>query len=165
LNSLVASPAFAAWTEGDPLDVARLLHTAEGRPKLSIVSIAHLSDAERMFAVTLLLSEVIAWMRGQSGTSSLRAILYMDEVIGFFPPVANPPAKAPMLTLLKQARACGLGIGLATQYPADLDYKGLANGGTWFLGRLQPERDKARVLEGLESASAAAGAGFACARA
>lgn len=164
LNGLVASPAFAAWTEGDPLDVGRLLHTEDGRPKLSIVSIAHLSDAERMFAVTLLLSEVVAWMRNQSGSGTLRAILYMDEVFGYFPPVANPPAKEPMLTLLKQARAYGLGIVLATQNPVDLDYKGLANAGTWFLGRLQTERDKARVLEGLEGASATAGRRFDHAR-
>ncbi|HSJ98221.1 MAG TPA: DUF87 domain-containing protein, partial [Myxococcota bacterium] len=165
LNNLAASPAFAAWTEGDPLDVARLLHTEDGRPKLSIVSIAHLSDAERMFAVTLLLTEVVAWMRAQPGTGSLRALLYMDEVFGFFPPVANPPAKEPMLTLLKQARAYGLGVVLATQNPVDLDYKGLSNAGTWFLGRLQTERDKARVLEGLDGASAASGARFNRARA
>jgi len=164
LNNLAASPAFAAWTEGDPIDVARLLHTEDGRPRLSIVSIAHLSDSERMFAVTLLLSEVVAWMRAQPGSSSLRAILYMDEVFGFFPPVANPPAKEPMLTLLKQARAFGLGVVLATQNPVDLDYKGLANAGTWFLGRLQTERDKARVLEGLEGASATSGAHFDRAR-
>jgi hypothetical protein len=164
LNGLAASPAFAAWTEGDPIDVGRLLHTEDGRPKLSIVSIAHLSDAERTFAVTLLLTEVVAWMRSQPGTGSLRAILYMDEVFGFFPPVANPPAKQPMLTLLKQARAYGLGVVLATQNPVDLDYKGLANAGTWFVGRLQTERDKARVLEGLEGASAAAGQRFDRAR-
>ena len=160
LNNLLASPGFAAWLEGEPLDVARLLYTAEGRPRLSILSIAHLSDPERMFFVTLLLSEVVAWMRGQPGTQSLRALLFMDEVFGFFPPTANPPAKLPMLTLLKQARAYGLGVVLATQNPVDLDYKGLANAGTWFLGRLQTERDKARVLDGLEGASAAPGARF-----
>jgi hypothetical protein len=160
LNNLLASPGFAGWMEGDPLDVARLLHTPEGRPRLSILSIAHLSEAERMFFVTILLNEVLAWVRSQSGTSSLRAILYMDEVFGYFPPVANPPSKKPMLTLLKQARAYGLGIVLATQNPVDLDYKGLSNAGTWFLGRLQTERDKARVLEGLEGASAEAGASF-----
>jgi hypothetical protein len=164
LNNLLASPAFAAWSEGERLDVGRLLHTPEGRPRLSILSIAHLSDAERMFFVTLLLNEVVAWMRAQPGTSSLRAILYMDEVFGYFPPSANPPSKRPMLTLLKQARAHGLGVVLATQNPVDLDYKGLSNAGTWFLGRLQTERDKARVLEGLEGASAAAGAGFDRAR-
>lgn len=160
LNNLLASPGFAAWMEGEPLDIGRLLHTPEGKPRLSILSIAHLSDAERMFFVTLLLGEVLAWTRSQSGTSSLRAILYMDEVFGYFPPSANPPSKTPMLTLLKQARAYGLGIVLATQNPVDLDYKGLSNAGTWFLGRLQTERDKARVLDGLEGASAAASAKF-----
>jgi hypothetical protein len=158
LNNLAASPTFAAWAEGEPLDAARLLYTEDGRPRISILSIAHLSDAERMFVVTLVLAELVSWMRAQSGTSSLRALLYMDEVFGFFPPVANPPAKTPMLTLLKQARAYGLGVVLATQNPVDLDYKGLSNAGTWFLGRLSTERDKARVIEGLEGV--AAGAGF-----
>ncbi len=160
LNNLLASPSFASWLEGEPLDVKRLLYTAEGKPRLSILSIAHLSDPERMFFVTLLLNEVLAWVRTQPGTSSLRAILYMDEVFGYFPPTANPPSKTPMLTLLKQARAYGLGIVLATQNPVDLDYKGLSNTGTWFLGRLQTERDKARVLEGLEGASVQAGRTF-----
>ncbi len=148
LNNLFASPGFSAWMEGEPLDVERLLYTAEGKPRMSIVSIAHLSDSERMFFVTLLLNEVVAWMRTQSGTSSLRAILYMDEVFGYFPPTANPPSKKPMLTLLKQARAFGLGVVLATQNPVDLDYKGLSNAGTWFLGRLQTERDKAARARG-----------------
>ena len=157
LNNLLASPGFAAWLEGDPLDVGRLLHTADGRPRLSILSIAHLSDAERMFFVTLLLGEVVAWMRAQPGTSSLRAILYMDEVFGYLPPTANPASKTPLLTLLKQARAFGVGVVLATQNPVDLDYKALTNAGTWLVGRLQAERDKARLLDGLEGASAAAG--------
>jgi hypothetical protein len=160
LNNLLASPTFATWLEGEPLDVQRLLWTAEGKPRLSILSIAHLGDPERMFFVTMLLNEVISWMRTQRGTGSLRAILYMDEVFGYFPPVANPPSKRPMLTLLKQARAYGLGCVLATQNPVDLDYKGLSNAGTWFLGRLQTERDKRRVVEGLEGASAEAGAAF-----
>jgi hypothetical protein len=133
---------------------------AEQKPRLAIFSIAHLDDAERMFFVTLLLNEVLAWIRTQPGTSSLRALLYMDEVFGYFPPLGNPPAKRPMLTLLKQARAYGLGCVLATQNPVDLDYKGLSNAGTWFLGRLQTERDKARVIEGLEGASAQAGSNF-----
>lgn len=153
LNNLLASPGFQAWMEGQPLDVAQLLYTDKGKPKLSIISIAHLSDPERMFFVTLLLNEVVTWMRRQSGTSSLRALLYMDEIFGFFPPIATPPSKLPMLTLLKQARAFGLGIVLATQNPVDLDYKGLANCGTWFIGKLQTDRDKARVLEGLKVAS------------
>ncbi|HEY6125046.1 MAG TPA: hypothetical protein VIV63_10350 [Steroidobacteraceae bacterium] len=152
LNNLIASPGFATWMQGEPLDAQRLLFTPEGKPRISIISIAHLNDAERMFIVTLVLNEVIAWMRNQSGTGSLRAILYMDEIFGFFPPTANPPSKQPMLTLLKQARAFGLGCVLATQNPVDLDYKGLANCGTWFIGRLQTERDKMRVIEGLKSA-------------
>ncbi len=152
MNNLLASPGFAAWMTGEPLDIQRLLYTSAGKPCLSILSIAHLSDAERMFFVTLLLNETISWMRSQPGTSSLRAILYMDEIFGYFPATANPPSKMPMLTLLKQARAFGLGIVLATQNPVDLDYKGLSNTGTWFIGRLQTERDKARIMEGLESA-------------
>jgi hypothetical protein len=164
LNNLLASPGFSAWMEGESLNIQKLLYTSEGKPRLAILSIAHLSDAERMFFVTIVLSEVISWMRSQSGTSSLRAILYMDEVFGYFPPSANPPSKTPMLTLLKQARAYGLGVVLATQNPVDLDYKGLANCGTWFLGRLQTERDKLRVLDGLEGASSAAGANFDRAR-
>jgi len=158
LNNLLAAPGFSAWLEGDPLDIDRMFYTAEGKPKLSIFSIAHLSDTERMFFVSLLLTQLLGWMRSQSGTTSLRTLFYMDEIFGYFPPVANPPSKAPLLTLLKQARAFGLGIVLATQNPVDLDYKGLSNTGTWFLGRLQTERDKGRVLDGLEGA-AAGGAG------
>jgi len=160
LNGLLASPAFAAWSDGEPLDVQRLLWTADGRPRVSVISIAHLPDDQRMFFVTLLLSEVVAWMRQQAGTSSLRALLYMDEVFGFLPPTANPPSKLPMMTLLKQARAYGVGVMLATQNPVDLDYKALSNMGTWFLGRLQTERDKLRVLDGLEGVSAQTGAAF-----
>jgi len=160
LNHLLASPSFASWMEGEALDIAKFLHTETGKPRLSIFSIAHLSDAERMFFVSLLLNQVLGWMRTQSGTSSLRAILYMDEIFGYFPPVANPPSKLPLLTLLKQARAFGLGVVLATQNPVDLDYKGLANTGTWFIGRLQTERDKARVLEGLEGIAAGTGQKF-----
>lgn len=160
LNNLLASPSFESWLQGEPLNIKKLLHTDTGKPRISILSIAHLSDKERMFFVTILLNEVISWMRTQAGTSSLRALLYMDEVFGYFPPQSNPPSKTPMLTLLKQARAYGLGCVLATQNPVDLDYKGLSNTGTWFLGRLQTERDKARVLEGLEGASASTGAAF-----
>jgi hypothetical protein len=160
LNNLVASPSFAAWLEGESLDIQKLLYTPEGKPRLAIISIAHLSDQERMFFVTILLNEMVSWMRSQTGTSSLRALLYMDEVFGYFPPTANPPSKQPMLTLLKQARAFGLGCVLATQNPVDLDYKGLSNCGTWFLGRLQTERDKMRVLEGLEGAANSAGSKF-----
>ena len=160
LNNLVASPGFSNWLQGEALDIGKLLWTSEGKPRVAIISIAHLDDQERMFLVTLLLNEIIAWMRSQSGTRSLRAMLYMDEVFGFLPPVANPPSKAPMLTLLKQARAFGLGLTLATQNPADIDYKALSNCGTWFLGRLQTERDVERVLDGLAGASTAAGQAF-----
>lgn len=165
LNNLLASPSFAGWMTGQPLNVQELYHSppdSEGRvkPRLSIISIAHLSDSERMFFVTILLNEIVAWMRTQPGTGSLRSLLYMDEVFGYFPPSKNPPSKEPMLTLLKQARAFGLGCVLATQNPVDLDYKGLSNAGTWFLGRLQTERDKMRVMEGLEGASAQAGSAF-----
>ena len=160
LNGLLAAPGFQAWMEGEPLDVQRCLYTAEGKPRLAIFSIAHLSDAERMFFVSLLLNQVLAWMRTLPGTTSLRALLYMDEIFGYFPPVANPPSKLPLLTLLKQARAFGVGVVLATQNPVDLDYKGLSNAGTWFVGRLQTERDAARVLDGLEGAATAAGGRF-----
>jgi len=160
LNNLLASPGFEKWFEGEPLDIAGLLHNPDGKPRVSIFSIAHLADAERMFFVSLLLNQVVGWMRTQSGTTSLRALLYMDEIFGYFPPVANPPSKLPLLTLLKQARAYGLGIVLATQNPVDLDYKGLANTGTWFIGRLQTERDKQRVIEGLEGAAVTQGAHF-----
>ncbi|MET0341014.1 MAG: ATP-binding protein, partial [Polyangiales bacterium] len=160
LNNLLASPAFESWLSGEPLDVQRLLYTEAGKPRVSILSIGHLSDAQRMFFVTLLLNEVLAYTRAQSGTSSLRAIVYMDEVFGYFPPVAEPPSKRPLLTLLKQARAFGVGVVLATQNPADLDYKGLSNIGTWFLGRLQTERDRARVLDGMEGAASTSGASF-----
>jgi len=160
LNNLLASPAFAGWLEGQTLDIKGLLYTSEGKPRLSILSIAHLNDAERMFFVTIFLGELLAWMRAQPGTGSLRALFYMDEVYGYFPPSAKPPSKPPMLTLLKQARAFGLGIVLATQNPVDLDYKGLSNMGTWFLGRLQTQRDKDRVLDGLEGASMQQGSAF-----
>jgi hypothetical protein len=152
LNNLIAAPGFDAWTRGDSLDIQKLLYADNGKPRISIISIAHLNDAERMFVVTLVLGELVAWMRRQSGTSSLRALLYMDEIFGYFPPTAMPPSKLPLLTLMKQARAFGVGVVLATQNPVDLDYKGLSNAGTWFIGRLQTERDKARVIDGLLSA-------------
>lgn len=163
-NNLLAAPGFATWMEGEPLDVGRLLHTPQGKPRVAIFSIAHLSDAERMFFVSLLLNQVLAWTRAQSGTSSLRALVYMDEIAGYFPPTAEPPSKRPLLLLMKQARAFGVGVVLATQNPVDLDYKGLSNAGTWFIGRLQTERDKARVLDGLEGAAAGGPGGFDRAR-
>jgi hypothetical protein len=153
LNNFLAAPAMKAWTEGEPIDLDRMLYGANGKPRVAIFSISHLGDAERMFFVSLLLLQVVGWMRSQSGTTSLRALLYMDEIFGYLPPVANPPSKAPLLTLLKQARAFGVGIVLATQNPVDLDYKALSNAGTWFIGRLQTARDQQRVLDGLAGAS------------
>lgn len=153
LNALLAAPTFEAWTRGEPLDVQSMLYAPDGRARVAVVSIAHLSDAERTFFLSLLLSEVVAWTRSQTGTSSLRALVYIDELFGFMPPVAEPPTKRPLMTLLKQARAHGVGLALATQNPVDLDYKALTNAGTWFVGRLQTERDKARLIEGLTSAA------------
>lgn len=160
LNNLLAAPGFSGWMEGVPLDIQSLLYTPAGKPRVAILSIAHLGETERTFFVSLLLNEVLGWMRTQSGTTSLRALLYMDEIYGYFPPVANPPTKKPLLTLLKQARAYGLGVFLSTQNSVDLDYKGLANCGTWFIGRLQTERDVARVMDGLSGAAQAAGKAF-----
>jgi hypothetical protein len=156
-NNLIAAPSFQAWLQGEPLDVATLYYTPEGKPRHSIFYIAHLTDSERMFFVTLLLENVLSWMRRQSGTTSLRALLYFDEIFGYFPPSAEPPSKRPLLTLMKQARAFGLGVVLVTQNPVDLDYKGLTNAGTWVIGKLQAERDKARVMDGLKGAIAEAG--------
>ncbi|MFN8885210.1 ATP-binding protein, partial [Gemmatimonas sp.] len=153
LNNLLAAPGFQTWMQGEPLDTATLLYDPNGKPRGSVISIAHLNDAERMFFMTLLLSDILAWVRTQPGTGSLRAILYIDELFGYMPPVTNPPSKVLLLTLLKQARAFGLGVVLATQNPVDLDYRGLSNTGTWFIGRLQTERDKMRVMEGLEGVS------------
>ncbi len=155
LNALVASPSFAAWGAGQSLDPATLLRTPEGKPRCAIVYLAHLSDPERQFVVTLLLSKLVTWMRGQPGTSDLRVLAYMDEVFGFVPPTAAPPAKKPILTIFKQGRAFGVGMVLSTQNPVDLDYKAMSNAGTWLVGRLQTERDKERVLEGLRSAAGA----------
>lgn len=160
MNSLLASPGFSVWLNGVPLDINKLMSAPDGRARVSIFSIAHLSDAERMFFVSLLFNQMLGWMRTQTGTSSLRALLYMDEIYGYLPPTQNPPSKKPLMTMLKQARAFGLGILLATQNPVDLDYKALSNIGAWFLGRLQTERDKMRVLDGLEGAAASQDAGF-----
>ena len=157
LNNLIASPSFGAWMKGEALDIQRMLYTEDGKPRHSIFYIAHLSDAERMFFVTLLLGQLVSWVRRQPGTTSLRALLYFDELFGYLPPVAEPPSKKPLLTLMKQARASGLGVLLTTQNPVDLDYKALTNAGTWFIGKLQAERDKKRVMEGLESVAAESG--------
>ena len=160
LNNLLASPGFSTWLEGESLDIQRMYYTPEGKPRITIFCIAHLSDTERMFFVSLLMNQMLGWMRAQQGTTSLRAIFYMDEIYGYLPPTAMPPSKKPLMILLKHARAFGLGILLATQNPADLDYKALANIGTWWLGRLQTERDKMRVLDGLEGAANTAGGKF-----
>ena len=164
INSLLAAPGFSAWMEGEPLDIQSILYGPGARPRIAVFSIAHLNDAERMFFVATLLNRVLGWMRMQPGTSSLRALLYMDEIFGYVPPVANPPSKGPLLTLLKQARAFGVGLVLATQNPVDLDYKGLSNCGTWFIGRLQTERDKLRMLDGLASVDSSGGGRFDRAR-
>lgn len=152
LNGLVASPSFAAWLEGPPLDIATLLGVGD-RARTAVVYLAHLSETERQFVVTLLLSKVVTWMRQQQGTGTLRSMVYMDEVFGYAPPTAEPPSKKPLLTLLKQARAYGVGLVLSTQNPVDLDYKAMSNAGTWMIGRLQTERDKSRILEGMASAT------------
>ena len=156
-NGLVASPSFQYWLKGDPLDIDKIYFTADGKPRHSIFYIAHLSDHERMFFVTLLLNSLISWMRRQSGTTSLRSLVYFDEIFGYFPPTAEPPSKKPLLTIMKQGRAYGMGAILVTQNPVDIDYKGLSNAGTWFIGKMQAERDKLRVLSGLEGAIAEAG--------
>ena len=156
-NNIMASPGFQSWLEGEALDIDKMLFTAEGKPRHSIFYLAHLPDSERMFFVTLLLENMLTWMRSQSGTTSLRSLLYFDEVYGFLPPVSEPPSKRPLMTMLKQARAFGLGCVLVTQNPVDIDYKGLTNAGTWLIGKLQAERDKARVLDGLKNAIAEAG--------
>jgi hypothetical protein len=153
LNTLVASPSFAEWRAGPPLDPARLLWSEDGKPQASVIYLAHLSDEARQFVVTTVLGRLVTWMRSQPGSSDLRAMVYMDEVVGFVPPSAMPPAKKPILTLMKQARAFGIGMLLATQNPVDLDYKAMSNAGTWLIGRLQTERDKARILEALQTAS------------
>ncbi|MCU1398356.1 MAG: hypothetical protein JWN62_1465 [Acidimicrobiales bacterium] len=153
LNGLLASPSFGAWLTGAPLDIASMLHTADGRPRCAIVSIAHLDDQERQFVTTLVLSKLVTWMRRQSGTTDLRALVYMDEVAGYLPPTAMPPTKKPIMTLMKQARAFGVGVVLSTQNPVDIDYKAISNAGTWMIGRLQTDRDKQRLLDGMSAAA------------
>ena len=152
LNNFLAAPSFQTWQEGQALDVAALLYGADGKPRQSIFYIAHLDDNERMFFTTLLFAAVEAWMRTQRGSSGLRALLYFDEIQGYLPPVANPPSKPILMRMIRQGRAFGLGLLLATQNPVDLDYKALSNAGTWFIGRLQTEQDKQHLLEGLASA-------------
>jgi hypothetical protein len=155
INGLLASPSFAAWAAGPAIDIGAMLRTPDGKPRCAIVTTAHLSDEERQFATTLILSKLVTWMRGQSGTTDLRALLYMDEVAGYLPPTAMPPTKRPIMTLMKQARAFGVGVVLATQNPVDVDYKALSNAGTWMIGRLQTERDRDRLLDGMRAAAGA----------
>jgi hypothetical protein len=155
INGLLASPSFAAWAAGPPIDIESMLHTSDGKPRCAIVTTAHLSDEERQFATTLILSKLVTWMRRQSGTTDLRTLLYMDEVAGYLPPTAMPPTKKPIMTLMKQARAFGVGVVLSTQNPVDVDYKALSNAGTWMIGRLQTERDKDRLLDGMRAAAGA----------
>ncbi len=153
LNNFLAAPAFQTWLEGEPLDIGKLLYTAEGKPRHSVFYLAHLTDEERMFFITLLYSGIESWMRTQKGSSGLRALVYFDEIAGYLPPVANPPSKSIILRMLKQARAFGVGLIVATQNPVDLDYKALSNAGTWVIGKLQTDQDKARLLDGLEGAA------------
>ncbi len=153
MNSLLASPGFATWMAGDPVDIEAMLHTADGRPRCAIITTSHLSDEQRQSVTALVLAKFVTWTRRQSGSSELRALLYMDEVAGYLPPTANPPTKKPIMTLLKQARAFGVGVVLSTQNPVDVDYKALSNAGTWLIGRLQTERDKSRLMDGLKSAA------------
>jgi hypothetical protein len=153
LNGLLASPSFAAWGQGAPLDIQSMMYSPDGKPRCAIITTAHLSDTERQFVTSLVLSKLVTWMRAQSGTTDLRAMLYMDEVAGYLPPTANPPTKKPIMTLMKQARAFGVGVVLSTQNPVDIDYKALSNAGTWMIGRLQTDRDKARLLDGMASAA------------
>lgn len=155
LNGLAASPSFSSWTEGQALDIQNMLYTSDNKPRAAIVSLGHLSDEERQFVVTLLLSKMVTWMRKQPGTSDLRALVYMDEVFGYVPPVGSPPSKKPILTILKQARAFGVGLVLSTQNPVDIDYKALSNAGTWMIGRLQTENDQKRLLDGMTASDGA----------
>ena len=153
LNAVMASPTFAPWMKGVPLDIGAMMHVGDRVP-ISVFHLSHLDDAQRQFFGGLLLQRLVAWSRSQPGTSSLRGLLFLDEAFGYLPPhPKNPPTKQPLLTLMKQARAVGFGVVLATQNPVDLDYKALTNAGTWAIGRLSTKQDVERVAEGLRSAS------------
>ena len=151
LNGLLASASFAAWADGEPLDIDAMLHSPDGKPSAAIITVAHLSDQERQFVISMILSKLVTWMRRQSGTTDLRAMLYMDEVAGYLPPTAMPPTKKPIMLLMKQARAFGVGVVLSTQNPVDIDYKAITNAGTWMVGKLQTEQDKGRLLDGMSA--------------
>jgi DNA helicase HerA-like ATPase len=161
LNSIIASPSFEDWIEGEPLEINMVHRNKSGKPKVSIFYTAHLSDNEKIFFTSLLLEELLTWVRSQPGTNDLKSLLYIDEVFGYIPPYPkNPPTKKPLLLLFKQARAFGTGVILTTQNPVDIDYKVLTNAGTWFIGKLQTEQDKERLLEGLETVSGESGEGY-----
>ncbi len=152
LNSLLASPTFSSWREGASLDVGEWLTTKNGRTPGVVLSVAHLDDEERALVLGVVLEEVLSWVRGLRGSSELKALVVFDEVYGFLPPhPANPPTKRPLVALMKQARAFGVGVVVATQNPMDLDYRALSNAGLWCIGRLQTDADRARVTEGLAS--------------
>ncbi len=150
LNTLIASSSLARWRAGQDLDVGRWMQPVDEKTPATIVSVAHLDESERALALGVVLEETLAWVRSQSGTSRLRALVVFDEVYGFLPPHPHaPPTKRPLVALMKQARAFGVGVLLATQNPMDLDYRALSNAGTWIIGRLQTDADRARVIEGL----------------
>src|SRR5690606_19814946 len=129
LNTLLASPTFESWRMGAALDIdAWLAPRADGRTPATIVSVAHLDDDERSLVLGIVLDQLLAWVRTQAGTRHLRALLVFDEVYGFAPPhPKDPPTKKPLLSLVKQARAYGLGVIVATQNPMDVDYRILSN--------------------------------------
>jgi DNA helicase HerA-like ATPase len=151
-NALLSAPSFASWRTGEALDLDERLAESDRRTPVSVFNVAHLQDAQRQFFISLLLSRLLAWSRRQPGTSRLRGLVFFDEVSGYLPPYPhNPATKAPLLTLMKQARAVGLGVVLSTQNPVDLDYKALSNAGTWAIGRLSTRQDRDRLLKGIEA--------------
>ncbi len=172
LNNLLASPTFCSWRKGTSLDIAEWVAPKNGgssttpqrgssttpqlrrRTPAVIVSVAHLDEEERALVLGVLLEEILSWVRGLPGSERLKALVVFDEVYGFLPPhPANPPTKRPMVALMKQARAFGVGVVVATQNPMDLDYRALSNAGIWCIGRLQTDADRTRVLDGLAGAS------------
>jgi hypothetical protein len=156
INALLASPTFASWRQGATLDIGEWMAPKDGRTPGVVVSVAHLDDEERALVLGVILEEVLSWVRTLPGSQKLRALLVFDEVYGFLPPhPANPPTKRPLVSLMKQARAFGVGVVVATQNPMDLDYRALSNAGLWFVGRLQTDADRARVADGLALATRA----------
>jgi hypothetical protein len=158
INNIVAAPSFRFWKTGMPLSAGCLFEKKAGRVPVNIFYIAHLNDNERMFFLSLLLNDIVDWIRKQPGAVDLKYLFYMDEIYGYLPPYPqNPPSKNPLMILMKQARAFGLGVVLVTQNPKDIDYKALTNTGTWFIGKLQAEMDRERVMEGLRGILDASG--------